>query len=110
VCVREIRWSEESEDHIWARHQVTPAEVEQTVHTRPRLTKAGREGVELVYGTTDAGRYLLVSSPTRLTAATTSSPPATWTPPSAAISPAKHDDPPHTREAHYESPGASEDS
>jgi len=24
------------------------------------LTKAGREGVELVYGTTDAGRYLLV--------------------------------------------------
>jgi len=60
VCVREIRWSGESEDHIWTRHQVTPAEVEQTVNTRPRLTKAGREGVELVYGTTDAGRYLLV--------------------------------------------------
>lgn len=60
VCVREIRWSDESEDHIWARHQVTPAEVEQTVNTRPRFTMAGREGVELVYGTTDAGRYLLV--------------------------------------------------
>ncbi len=60
VCVREIRWSDESEEHIWARHQVTPAEVEQIVNTRPRLTKTGRAGVDLVYGTTDAGRYLLV--------------------------------------------------
>jgi hypothetical protein len=59
VAVREIRWTEESEDHI-ARHEVTPGEVEQVVNTRPRLVVAGTEGVEYVFGTTDAGRYLLV--------------------------------------------------
>jgi hypothetical protein len=58
VAVREIRWTEESEDHI-ARHEVTPGEVEQVVNTRPRLVVAGTEGVEYVFGTTDAGRYLV---------------------------------------------------
>jgi hypothetical protein len=56
---REIRWTEESEEHI-ARHKVTPDEVEQVVNTHPRLTKTGRGGTELIYGTTDAGRYLLI--------------------------------------------------
>jgi hypothetical protein len=56
---REIRWTEESEVHI-ARHKVTPDEVEQVVNTHPRLTKTGRGGTELIYGTTDAGRYLLI--------------------------------------------------
>ncbi len=57
--VREIRWTEESEDHI-ARHNVTPDEVEQVVNTRPRLVVAGPEEVEYGLGTTDAGRHLLV--------------------------------------------------
>lgn len=57
---REIGWDDESEDHIWTRHQVTAAEVEQVVNTRPRLTVTGRSETEYVYGTTDAGRYLLV--------------------------------------------------
>lgn len=43
VAVREIRWTEESEDHI-ARHEVTPGEVEQVVNARPRLVVAGTEG------------------------------------------------------------------
>jgi uncharacterized DUF497 family protein len=57
--VREIRWTEDAEDHI-ATHAVTPDEVEQLVNSRPRLVLAGRQGTEYVFGTTSAGRYLLV--------------------------------------------------
>lgn len=57
--MREIGWNEASEEHI-ARHGVEPAEVEAVVATRPRWSSPGRGGTELVYGTTDAGRYLLV--------------------------------------------------
>jgi uncharacterized DUF497 family protein len=57
--VREIRWTEESEDHI-ARHGVVPVEVEQVLYSRPRLITKGREDVTLVFGTTDAGRHLVV--------------------------------------------------
>jgi uncharacterized DUF497 family protein len=57
--VREIRWTEEAEDHI-AAHKVSPDEVEQVVNTRPRLVIAGRENTEYLFGTTEAGRYLLV--------------------------------------------------
>lgn len=57
--VREIRWTDKAEDHI-AAHNVTPDEVEQVIYTRPRLVVRGREGTEYVFGTTDAGRYLLV--------------------------------------------------
>lgn len=57
--MREIRWTEEAEDHV-AAHNVTPKEVEQVVNTRPRLVLTGREETEYVFGTTDAGRYLLI--------------------------------------------------
>jgi uncharacterized DUF497 family protein len=57
--VREIRWTDKSEDHI-AAHNVTPDEVEQVLHTRPRLVLKGPEGAEYVFGTTAGGRYLLV--------------------------------------------------
>lgn len=57
--VREIRWTERAEDHI-AAHGVTPDEVEQVVNTRPRLVLPGRDETEYVFGTTDAGRHLLV--------------------------------------------------
>lgn len=59
LCVREIRWTEEAEDHI-AGHDVTPDEVEQLVNSRPRLVVAGRQETEYVFGATSAGRYLLV--------------------------------------------------
>jgi uncharacterized protein len=55
----EIRWTEESEAHI-ARHGIEPAEVEEAAYTRPRLTAPGRDGTRLVFGTTSAGRHLLV--------------------------------------------------
>jgi uncharacterized protein len=59
VGVREIRWTDKSEDHI-AAHNITPDEVEQLIYTRPRLVLKGAGGTEYVFGTTDAGRYLLV--------------------------------------------------
>lgn len=57
--VREIRWTDAAEDHV-AAHGVTPDEVEQVVNTRPRLLLTGREGTQYLFGTTSAGRYLLV--------------------------------------------------
>jgi uncharacterized protein len=59
LAVREIRWTDSSEDHI-AAHDITPDEVEQVIYTRPRLVLKGPEEVEYVFGTTNAGRYLLV--------------------------------------------------
>lgn len=55
---RELVWTDASEAHI-ARHNVTPAEVEEIVNTRPRWEHPGVEGSLLVYGQTMAGRYLL---------------------------------------------------
>lgn len=57
--MREIRWTDDSEDHI-ARHDVSPAEVEEVVYMRPRLIDPGRNDTELVFGRTVAGRYVLV--------------------------------------------------
>lgn len=57
---REIAWTGEAEEHIFTRHGVIPGEVEAVVHTRPRWVRPGREGTELIYGTSDDGRYLLV--------------------------------------------------
>ncbi len=57
--MREIRWTEQAEDHI-ATHSVSPDEVEQVVNTRPRLVLKGRGETEYLFGTTDAGQYLLV--------------------------------------------------
>ncbi|MGO1056684.1 hypothetical protein [Crossiella sp. CA198] len=57
--MREICWTEDAEEHI-ARHNVSPGEVEEVVYTRPRWVTSGRDGTTLIYGRTDAGRYLLV--------------------------------------------------
>lgn len=58
--VREIRWTERAEDHI-AAHNITPDEVEQVLYTRPRLVLAGqRDHTNYIFGTTAAGRHLLV--------------------------------------------------
>jgi uncharacterized protein len=54
--VREHPWSAE---HI-ARHGVTLEEVREVVLERPYWTTRGRNNSTLVYGQTNAGRYLLV--------------------------------------------------
>lgn len=57
--MREIRWTERAEVNI-AAHNVTPDEVEQVVNTRPHLVLRGRESTEYAFGTTTAGRHLMV--------------------------------------------------
>lgn len=54
----DIRWTDDSEAHI-TRHGVAPAEVEQATH-KPRFLQPGRDGTTVLYGRTDAGRYLFV--------------------------------------------------
>jgi hypothetical protein len=56
---RPIYWTERTEGHI-ARHGITPEEVEEAVFARPQWEAPGRNQSHLVYGTTNAGRYLLV--------------------------------------------------
>jgi uncharacterized protein len=55
--VFDFHWTDDSEAHI-ARHGVTPEEVEQATE-RPFHTMPGRGGTTLLFGQTDAGRYLL---------------------------------------------------
>ncbi len=74
--MREIRWTDKSEEHI-AAHNVTPEEVEQVLYARPRLVLKGAEGTEYAFGTTDEGRYLLSCSPSRSTGGRTWSRPGT---------------------------------
>ncbi|MEK7382941.1 MAG: BrnT family toxin [Elusimicrobiota bacterium] len=56
-----LRCDEETELHIWSRHQATPREVEEAVF-HAGLTLRGRgKGVYEVYGRTEAGRFLMVA-------------------------------------------------
>ena len=54
-----VTWTEASEEHI-ARHALQPREVEEVLYGRPRYIAPGRDGTCLVFGTTAAGRHLLV--------------------------------------------------
>jgi uncharacterized protein len=56
---REIAWTEASEEHI-AGHGVRPEEVEDAINARPVLALAGRDNTTEMYGTTSAGRTLVV--------------------------------------------------
>ena len=56
---REVRWTDWSEDHI-RRHDVAATEVEEVLFSRPRWIAKGRDGTALVFGTTTAGRPLLI--------------------------------------------------
>lgn len=59
MFVREILWTDESEEHI-ARHGVVPAEVEEAVNSSPRTEEPSRNGTTKVFGLSDAGRPLAV--------------------------------------------------
>lgn len=54
-----ITWTDASEEHI-ARHNVLPSEVEQVLFSRPRWQTPSREGTTVVFGQTDAGKYLAI--------------------------------------------------
>ena len=57
--ISEVIISAETETHIWAKHHVTPEEVEEACAGDP-LVLRGREDGYAVYGRTDTGRYLIV--------------------------------------------------
>jgi uncharacterized DUF497 family protein len=56
---REILWTEASETHI-ARHGVRPEEVEDAINTRSVLARRGRDGTTELFGSTAAGRGLVM--------------------------------------------------
>lgn len=45
--------------HIWERHGIVFAEVEEACFSDPLITR-GREGCHVVFGRTEAGRFLYV--------------------------------------------------
>lgn len=55
----ELHWTDHNEAHI-ARHGVTPQEVRQVLDSDPRIYRDGRENTRQVFGTTYAGRHLVV--------------------------------------------------
>lgn len=57
--ISEVIVSEETETHIWTKHQVTPDEVEEACLADPLILR-GRDGSYAVYGRTAAGRYLSI--------------------------------------------------
>ncbi|MBI2909305.1 MAG: BrnT family toxin [Chloroflexi bacterium] len=57
--IREIRISPFIEEHVWTKHHVTPEEVEEACLLDP-LVRRGRDRSYAVYGTTEAGRYLIL--------------------------------------------------
>lgn len=59
IVYREILWTNASEAHI-ARHGVRPEEVEDAINTGPILTRRGRNDTTEVFGTTMAGRNLVM--------------------------------------------------
>jgi len=58
----ELRILEHVEEKLWQKHRVSIDEVEETLLNDDPAPYAerGREGLSLVYGRTDAGRYPLV--------------------------------------------------
>ncbi|MGH3448615.1 MAG: hypothetical protein ACRDP4_13430 [Nocardioidaceae bacterium] len=56
-----VRDSDWSADHI-AAHDVTLDEVREAILERPNWVSPGRDDTTLIYGRTDAGRYLFVAA------------------------------------------------
>lgn len=55
--IRELVISEQQEEHIWVKHQVSIEEVDQACESA-YLVLRGRDGSYAIYGQTAAGRYL----------------------------------------------------
>lgn len=53
-----IEWDDWNIEHI-NRHSVTPQEVEEACYNQPIIRRT-KDGLYLVYGQTDAGRYLFI--------------------------------------------------
>ena len=56
--IADFQWDEWNIEHI-AKHDVTPQEVEEACYNQPICRKT-KDGLYLVYGQTDTGRYLFI--------------------------------------------------
>ena len=56
--IREVVFPPHVEEHIWAKHHVTPEEVEEVCLSAPWPLR-GRDRRYAIYGRTEAGRYLV---------------------------------------------------
>ena len=54
-----FEWNDWNIEHISAGHNVTPQEVEEACFNQP-ITRRSKDGLYIVYGLTDAGRYLFI--------------------------------------------------
>lgn len=52
---------EDAQAHIWTRHRVSVSEVEEAAYSSGLTIRGRGAGVYEVYGTTDAGRYLMLA-------------------------------------------------
>lgn len=59
MTIREFDWTDEIVLKIEAKHNVRPREVEEAALAEPHIRR-GREGLYLLFGRTNAGRYLFV--------------------------------------------------
>ena len=55
-----ILWDETAESHIWARHRVTPEEVEEAAFAHGLAIRGRARGIYEVFGQTEVGRHLLI--------------------------------------------------
>ena len=53
-----FEWNDWNIEHI-AKHSVTPQETEEACYNQP-ISRRTKDGLYIVYGQTDAGRYLLM--------------------------------------------------
>lgn len=56
----ELLWDEETIEHIWERHHLSIKEVDEAFHDPEALIHTGKYGRQVVYGRTEAGRYLTI--------------------------------------------------
>lgn len=56
--IKGFEWNERNIEHI-DRHGVTPQEVEEACYNQP-ISRKTRNNLCLIYGQTDAGRYLFI--------------------------------------------------
>ena len=56
----ELLWDDETLEHIWTRHHLLIDDVEEAYYDTLAKIHTGKYGRQLVYGRTQAGRYLFI--------------------------------------------------
>lgn len=56
----ELLWDDETLEHIWTRHHLLIEDVEEAYYDPRAKIHKGKYGRQVIYGRTEAGRYLFV--------------------------------------------------